>query len=359
MKFNPRYELIIGRPARLNNFIIPRSLVNPLKLEQGVNGVDASGFRYSTSPDGTTLRSGDYLDYNTIPPLFYKIKDLQIVANIPENTEQGSKVTFQITNLSDEIVKFIRKDDIVCFRAEYLTALQASEELPDIYIGQVQRVYTSHPDTDKTTVIECGTGQTLKRNSRISYSWPPNTTREKVIRDILGFLSSQGLPVGTFTLPKEGTKAYSILKSPYLSGYSTQGNTMEELGKILEVCKLKGFISKGKYYIQPFISGIHSLGSTPTSLIFKLGAANIKGVPEPTDGGSSSDPSASDNGGDLQSISLVMYFDSRVGLESVIRIDDTVPDYKGDYKITSLSRVYDQRGGRYELHLNLTGVANE
>ena len=359
MKFNPDYELIIGRPSQINNYLIPKFLVGPTKLEQGVNGVGSDGFRFSRSPDGITTKSGDYLDYNTIPAKFYSIKDLQIIADIPESVEEGSKTTFQVTNLPDHIVKFIRKDDVVCFRAAYLSEVQERDQLPDIYIGQVQRCRSSFPDTDRVTVIECGAGQTIKRNSRISYSWPPSTTRETVIRDILKFLKNQGMPIGTFTLPYPTTKAYSIIKSPYLSGFSVQGNTMEELNKLLDACKLKGFISKGKYYIQPFISGIHRLSPIPTSTLFNISKSNIKGQPQPEDGDSSPEPTAADGKNSQQSLSVVLYMDSRIGLDSVLRLGDDLEDYQGDYKITSSRTIYDHRGGKYETVLKLVGVSNE
>lgn len=359
MKFNPQYELIIGRPDQTNNYIIPKYLVSDEVLSQGANGIGPDGFRYSVSPSGISVKSGDYLDYNTIPAVFYSIKDLQLTARVTENVEGGTKTSFQVTNLPDSIVNFIRKDDFVCWRASYLTEVGEGEDLPDIYIGQVQKVTTVFPDLDRITTIDCGAGQTIKKNSRISYTWPPGTTREGVIRGILKLLQGQGLPVGTFTMPDESTKAYSILKSPYMSGYSVQGNTLEELHKVLSASKMVGYISKGRYHIQPFAIGLHKLTRTPTDLLFNISASQVKGIPQPVGGDDSAGPSAGSNDASQSNISVALYFNSKIGLESIIRLDGTLGEYEGDYKITSLVHTYDHRGGRYETALVLVGVASE
>ena len=358
-KFKPEYELIVGRNAKINNFIIPGTLVSPAKLEQGVNGVGADGIRYSTSPDGTTLKSGDYLDYNTIPAQAFSIKNLQVSASIPENLEEGSKATFQVINLPDNIVQFLRVDDSVCFRAAYTSELGQGEDLPDVYVGQIQKIRSTFEGVDRVTTIDCGAGQTIKKNSRISFSWPPGTTRERVIRDMLNSLKNQGLPMASFLMPSPDSKAYSILKSPYLSGYSIKGNTLDELHKVLAACQMKGSISKGRLFVQPFLIGIHSFENTSADLLFKVTKASVKGQPQPNDGDDSAMPSAANGKTKFQSLSIVLYFDGRIGLDSVIEMDESFEEFTGQYRILSLRHTYDHRGGTYETELDLVGAVNE
>lgn len=358
INFKPDYEFIVGRPSKLNNYVIPRGLVSPQKLSQGVNGVDANGFRFSTSPDGTTLKSGDYLDYNTTPADFRSITKLQIKANIPETEDTSVRVVFEITNLSEELKDFIRVDDTVCFRAEYTSKLPEGETtLPDVFIGQVQRVKSSFNGTDRITTIECSSGQTLRRNSRISYNWAPNATRLTVLKTIMAMLSTQGLPTGYFKLPTLGSRADQILKAKYLTGYSIQGKTFEEFNKVLDACKMVGFISKGKLFVRPKQYSVDKSQNTLIKPYYVVSSGMIKGQPEEVEGEATSEPSGGGEG--TKDISLTLYFDSRIGLDSEVILDDTVVGYEGEYKVSSSRYIYDHRGGVYEVKVVLTGVTSE
>lgn len=361
MNFAPDYELIIYQPERVNNFIIPRGIVSPLKLEQGVNGIDLSGNRFSVSPDGITLRNGDFLDYNTIPAKAYSITDLQLTASIPETTDDSSKTVFQVTNLSDELCKFIKVDTTLTFRAAYKSTLPSTTDtLPDVFVGQVSQVRSTFEGTDRITTIECSAGRTVKRNSRISYTWPPGTTRQQVISDFLKMIGKQGLPTGNVIPPVSGTKASTVYTAPYLSGYSVQGKTLDEFFKVLESCQMTSYISKGKLFVQPIVYGVNEIRKIPNVFKFTVNRSQIKGQPQPIDGESTTKPSATvSNPNSVVDISLTLYLNTQIGLDSVITLTEDTGEYEGQYKVTSLRHVYDHRGGVYETKLTLTGVRNE
>lgn len=354
-RFIAEYELILGRPRQLNNYIIPQTLVNPVKVQQGVNGVRADGVRFSISPDGTTLENGDYLDYNSIPPKFWRVTDLHLKAEIKQNKEQGTPCTITVYNLDDEITDFLRKDDTVIFRAGYRQptgnfvqtfAGEQKESLPDMFVGQIQRISTTFDDVDKVTLITCSEGQTVRRNSRISYSWPPLTTRQKVVQDILNFLKRQGMPTGQFILPPTGSVEYERLQKPYLSGYTVQGDTMVELEKLCKALSLHCYTVLGKIYVEPakVTQGlvIPSQDQARRQLVYTVTPDNVKGQLEPIDGDSDGVPSNANGKATQQGVGLTTYLDGRVSVSQIMRLKG-FEDFDGDYEITSVVHNYSHR----------------
>ncbi len=355
LRFIAQYELILGRQSRINNYIIPKSLVSPQKISQGVNGVNFDGTRFSTSPDGTTIKGGDYLDYNTDPPNFWSIRDLQITAKINQTKENGTPCSITVTNLPDEITKFLRTDDSIIFRAGYRQATgnfvetfdgTQQESLPDLFVGQIQRVVTSFDDVDKVTIIECSEGQVVRRNSRISYSWPPLTPRKKVITDILDLLKKQGQPTGEVVLPPEGSLEREKLNAPFLSGYTVQGGTVDELEKLCKATSLNCYTVLGKVYVDPakVTQGlvIPSTSFTQKRLTLSIKPQDVIGTIEPINGESSVDPSNSNGKAETQQIGVEVFLDGRISVNSLISMSG-FDDYDGDYEITSVVHNYNHR----------------
>jgi hypothetical protein len=369
-RFIAEYELILGRPRQLNNYIIPQTLVNPAKVKQGVNGVRADGVRFSTSPDGTTLENGDYLDYNSIPPKFWAISDLHVTAEIAQTKEQGTPCRITVYNLDDEITDFLRRDDLIIFRAGYRQptgafvqtfAGEMNESLPDLFVGQIQRISTTFDDTDKVTVIDCSEGQTVRRNSRISYSWPPLTTRQKVVQDMLNFLKKQGMPTGQFILPANNTLEYERLQKPYLSGYTVQGNTMEELEKLCKAFSLHCYVVLGKVYVEParVTQGlvVPSTDRARRRLVYTVTPDNVKGQLEVIDGDSNPTPSNANGRAQQQGVGLTTYLDGRISVSQIMRLQD-FEDFDGDYEITSVKHKYSHREAGCETIVTLKRLSN-
>lgn len=367
-RFIAEYELILGRPRRLNSYIIPQTLVNPVKVQQGLNGVRPDGVRFSASPDGITLDNGDYLDYNSIPPKFWAFSDLQVTAEIDQTKEQATPCKITVYNLDDTVVKFLRKDDIVIFRAGYKQptgdfvqtfAGELNESLPNLFVGQIQRVSTTFDDVNRVTVIDCSEGQTVRRNSRISYSWPPLTTRQKVLTDILGLLKNQGMPTGQFILPPEGSVEAEKLKKPFLSGYTVQGNTIDELEKLCKAFSLHCYTVLGKIYVEP--SKVTQGLVVPTQeksqrkLVFTVTPDNVKGQIEPIDGDSNSEPTNANGKALSKSVGLSTYLDGRISVNLIMRLQG-FDDYDGDYEITSVKHRYNHREDGCETTVTLSSL---
>lgn len=364
-RFIAEYELILGRPQRLNNFIIPQTLVSPVKVQQGVNGISANGTRFSISPDGITLSNGDYLDYNTIPPKYWAISHLQVIAEIDQTKEQATPCKITVYNLDDEITKFLRTDDTVIFRGGYKQptgqfvqtfAGELNESLPDLFVGQIQRITTNFDGVDKVTVIDCSEGQTVRRNSRISYNWPPMTTRQKVIQDILNFLKKQGMPTGQFVLPPDGSVEYERLQKPYFSGYTAQGDTIEELEKLCSAFSLHCYTILGKIYVEPsrITPRLVLAPATPPRrrLVYTVTPDNVKGVLEPLDGESTSEPSNAQGKKDQTGVALTTYLDGRITVGQVMELKG-FEDYDGTYDISTVKHKYNHRANGCETIITL------
>ena len=361
-RFIYEYQLVIATPSRVNNFVIPQTLVSPKKVGQGQDGA---------SPDGIVLATGDYLDYNTIPAEAWYIDDLQITAEVNQSKEQGVPCTVEVTNLDPSIVKRIRKGSLIVLRAGYRQAsgnfIQTSvgegrEQLQDIMVAQVIRVTTNSSEVDKVTRIDCAEGITVKKNSRISKTFLPLTTREGVIRGLLDQLKGQGIPTGRFKLPPTDSREYKILKAEYLTGYSCQGFLMDELEKICNACSLRVFMAIGKVYIEPSSYTSTSIIPLPentlssSEVIFVVTPDNVKGEVDEIDGDSDNTPNNSDGNKDKVGLALTTYLDGNISIDKVMRLENFVDeneDKNGEYRITSVTHNLDYRGDTWETTVTL------
>lgn len=361
-RFGWQYQLILGIPARLNNFIIPQTLVSPTKVSQGTNGV---------SPDGIVLSDGDYLDYNTIPPKFWEITDLQIKAKINQTKELRTSSDLEITNLDQNIIDQIGQDTLVILRAGYRRPqgnfIQTSvgvgqEQFPDLFVGQVKQISSELKDVDVITKISMGEALTVQRNSRVSKSFPPSSTRKDVIAQLVQLLRRTGIPTGRITPPKENTKESIIYNSKYLSGYSCQGYLMTELEKVCKSCGLRVFTAIGKLYIEPEKTTLNTviplaLSATQDvpsrNLIYRITPDNIKGQITKIDGDSEPTPSNKNNKAKKKQLSLVTYLDGNMSVGKVARLSDNGEEFDGDYEITSIEFTLDFRGNRWDNTITL------
>lgn len=374
VNFGYVYEVIIANPPKINDLIIPQTLVSPLKTSQGTGGV---------SPDGVLLKSGDYLDYSTIPENSFSIKGfkgkgLQLKAKIVQSKETGGATTIELINLSDEVINSIKKNSILIVRAAYSTtvgeALSTSVgvgtvDLPDVFVGQVAAVDVNQDDVDVITKILCGDAVTVQRNSRTSLTFGPMTTRKGVLLGLIGVINTHGIPLGRFQEPESGTLEYKRLYSPYFSGYSLQGYTLQELEKSCNAIGLRCFVALGKLYIEPAASTVETViplaiqaptNSAKSAEIITVTPINVKGQVNKTDSDASNTPTNSNGTKDKKSLSLTTYLDARISIDKVMRLQefDSVfdDDVNGEYKITSVVHQLDYRGGKWETIVTLEGL---
>ena len=369
--FGFSYEVILFIPDKVNNYVIPQTLVSPSKVSQGTNGL---------SPDGIVLKSKDYLDFNTISGTEWRIatdghgRGLQIEFEVNQSKEKGIPCKLTLTNLPPDMVDEIGVDMSVIIRAGYRTQLSGNFidtsvgegvlSLPDLFIGQIVAHTTVNDDVDVVTDIVCGEGVVVSRNSRVSKTFPKNTTRKGVIQGLLGFLKEHGIPLGRFTLPSSGTREDRILNSPYLSGYSCSGFLMEELDKVCKAVNLRTYMVAGRLYIEPASSTIEqiplAITSTPTAQsvgVFTVTPTNVKGQIEKSDASGENTPSNAEGKKKLSKLSLTTYLNGQISVDKVMKLEGFSIDVDGEYKITSVSHVGNYSGGVWETRVTLEALA--
>lgn len=368
--FGFSYEVILFTPDKVNNYIIPQTLVSPEKVSQGTNGL---------SPDGIVLKSKDYLDFNTTSGKQYSInsykgRGLQVKFEVNQSKEKGVPCNLTLFNLPPDIVDALEVDMSVIIRAGYRTQLsgdfietsvgEGQSSLPDLFVGQIVAHTTTNNDVDVITDIICGEGVVVSRNSRVSKTFPKDTTRKGVIDGLLSYLKEHGVPLGKFTLPSSGSREERILNSPYLTGYSCYGYLMEELDKVCKAVNLRTFMVSGRLYIEPVSTTIESIPLAPSITtrpqsagVFTVAPSNVKGQVELSDASGSNTPSNSNGKKKLSKLSLTTYLNGQISVDKVMKLSGFSYDLDGEYKITSVGHVGDYSGGVWETRVTLEALA--
>lgn len=346
IRFGRQYQIIVGRPTQLAKFIIPISVVNPRLINEGP---------YQTTD------SGDVIDWNSIPPEWYEIlgeksTDLQITADINQAKSVSVPCTIKIVNAGQDEINRVRKDDLVILRGGYKQVggnfVQAvnvgvgREQWPDLFVGQVVRINTEQKGTDRVTTILCGEAITVKKNSKVSKSWVPQTTRADVLNDMVAMLQTQGIPLGRLTLPQVGSNERVILDKPLLMGYTIKGYLMDELETLCSNLGLRVYTATGKLYVEPntlFLSPSNSTQQLPVSVeVFDITPDLVKGrVQTNSDNVGQSSNTAGD--ANTQGITFRVWLEGQVTIAKVVRLSGFQNNFDGDYEITSVRHKLDFR----------------
>lgn len=324
--FGRRYSLIIGRFDQL----IPKIKENlfdnlAIRLASGI-------------PSGIATVDSGYLDFNTIPASFIEITDLQMTAKIVSNKENTSPATLQVYNLHPRDVANIKQDDLVILKAGYkqdVTKIQTSvgegfeQDLPVLFVGQVVRVTTTRDNNDIVTEIICGDSITVKKNVKVTASWPPGTTRLKVIQDLVKIAAGNGIPTGniqTFNLQPDG-KTLGVLNSPYIGGYSLQGYLFEELEKLCDSCGMRAYTVCGKLFVEPKVV-TRTIETIVISPFYIKGNINVEA--------DNSKSLSGENSSNKVGLTLNLYLNGRVQPNQVLVLVDS-GEYNGEYSIDSIT----------------------
>ena len=377
--FGFAYEIIFYNPDKVVNYIIPQTLVNPLKVSQGTNGISPDGIVLNNNNFfGSSNKRKDYLDFNTVSGTSFSISSeggngLQIEFEISQAKETGTPTRLKIVNLSDEWIDLIKVDTTIIIRAGYRTNLtgdfiQASVgegqlSLPDLFVGQVVAFYTNNDSVDRVTEVLCGEGRTVQRNSRVSRTFGANTTRLQVIEKLIADIKAHGMPLGGLSLPEVGTRERRILDSPYLSGYSCYGYLVAELTKVVEACGMRVFMSAGRLYVEPATKTREQIPLANTTIklaqrasIVTIRPINVKGSVDVARLITDTPQSNTDGKKDLKTLSLTTYLDGSISIEKVVELTDFNTSVDGEYSITALKYVGNYRGGTWETQLTLESL---
>lgn len=355
INFGWDYELIICNPAVTNNRVIPKSLINPRYIINGTNGISNAVANPLT---------GDFLYYDTIPEQNVRVTKLRISATISQVKTTGNPCEIMVYNLDDDTINLIKKDSLIILRAGYLQPSGdfagipggiGIEDLPDLFVGQVIQSSVDFGTEDKIVRIICGEGSTPKRNSKISKSYPPMTTRLTVLKDLLELTKSQGVATGRITLPAPGTVERAALDTPLLTGYVAKGMLFNELERVTKDAKMNHFMALGKLYVEPATETTQnaiplaptSTSNSALSLVIAITPDMVKGnISKLSDGANGM--SNKGGGKDRTGIQFVTWLNGHITVGAIVRLKDFVQqtindDYNGEYKVTGIVHRLDSR----------------
>lgn len=358
--FDIDYELLIGRPYGLLAKVLPTT-GEVRYIERGTNS--------------TGIPSEDFC---TVPQNFQRIAGYQLTAKISQTKDQSIKNRISVYNLDDDVISKFKKDDLIILRAGYKrgqnVGVEEDIQHPDIFVGQIIRVSTKYQGQDKITEFLCGEGITIKKNSKVSKSYPPGVSRLDVLRDLAQLSKQQGIPLGGIKLPTFYSDDYKVLQSSLLSGYTAKGNLFEEIERFCESVNMRSFTALGKLYIEskkvvtvdgesprvPLTSstaGVVTSDRVTSTTVFKVTPEAIKGRIFPMEDNSGTSSKA-EGSSERTGLKFTLYLDGRISVNKVMRLlEQDEESYNGDYEITSVNHNIDYRGSTFETEVTLGGLS--
>ena len=122
-----------------------------------------------------------------------------------ENSD-ANKAKISIYNLSKESRTFLEQDNLVCF----LNTGYGSQELENLFFGDVNRYYEQRTGPDILSNLECGDAENVLQDAFINISLGPGATNIQIINQAVAKLKvSLGLRGDIKTLTFQGSYAYS------------------------------------------------------------------------------------------------------------------------------------------------------
>lgn len=249
-----------------------------------------------------------------------EIKNVRITFSCEKTvTSTKNKASISIYNLKKATRDLIEKDDIqITLLAGYED--ESGEEI--LFRGDVTYVRHRIATPDIITEIEIKDGHIALRESRLSESFKPGTTIDKIVSK-LG--NSLGVPVKEIS---------SNLKESFSNGFSVVGPVKDSLDKILDKMDLEWHIIDGELEIldkhQP---------NTETAIVISSGSGLLSS-PEPVITDSTALKGAKDSKKKLNVKSLLLPKlnpGRKIVLESI--------NYEGIYRIETVNHSGDTHGG--------------
>lgn len=340
--FERRYSLIIGRPSTKILQTIPRN----------ISAVAVPRYLAATKliKDSTgDISDGVGVGYRTIPDEFIELRDLSMRAKVVYK-KTGSKggnqfSTIDIDNLTEETKNNIRVNDFIFLRAGYKKDIGSSnidyEDLPLILSGQITKVETRREPTSGTRVtsIICGDNILPKKSIKVSKGWPSNTSKRKVLDDLLDIAKGNFISVGRVQEEMEGF--ISPFKEVYPYGYSVTGDLFEELQKLCDSVDYRFYTALGKIYVEPK----RNIKTFETVLIEP---ETLKAPPEKYSDGSSKKTGSKES---PEGITLRTFLNGRVLSNMVVNISGVGEEWEGSYPIESVMHSLDFEGNKWDTEI--------
>tara|TARA_Y100000310_G_scaffold74348_1_gene70496 strand:- start:25729 stop:26751 length:1023 start_codon:yes stop_codon:yes gene_type:complete len=320
--FGHKYQLFVGQPSQL---------VEVHTQPNATAGSPAAGAKVPSDERLFSSVTGGYIDYTTIPSDVVMIENpIQMDASVKQSSGRSNGNTpsanIKLYNLSQSTLNRIVGNAAVVLRAGFDTDV----ELPLIFVGQVERVFTNRVGADNVTTLLCKEASNPLKNVIFNKSFPENQTYNFILLQIIKAFQDNGVPLGGF---EESDR--SIQSITEASAYNNK------VGKVLsEVCDeidYLWFISKGRLYVQP-----REL-DRPTEFV-TIAPQNVIGTIRPNDDKTAL--AAKDKNSKASGIKVDTFLNGEVGLNTYIKISEGA--FEGDYKPDSIEHKLNWYSGPWQ-----------
>lgn len=268
-----------------------------------------------------------------------EINDLQIDVEIKSNSSNSSNTahsTIKVYNLSSKTRELIEsKGNYIILRAGYAQDIidDPVEDLPIVFVGQIEEFDTTKEGHDLVTVLYCSDGQYLLDAVRVSKkfgSLGSPASYGDIIEYLVGVYEENGVSRGDIITtwveqPNNYVELPAVKGKPanymLVNGYSITGFLHQAMDNICKQLGYVNYITNGKIYVHP-------KDYTATVEEYEFTSSQMKSIRK---FGSSVNNTSTNNG--LEGIKVVTFLDSRLDIDKRIKIVDGA--YEGTYKIVT------------------------
>lgn len=318
--FDRRYNLIIGAPRR-SNITGPSPAIDLNSvLTRRLEGIFDNTVSVNT-PVRPFVKEGEFIEIN----------DLQIKATINRVKTDTSKTitptTIEVYNLSESSQDFIKVGQLVNLTGGYVQDV----DLPTIYIGEIMAVWTERKGTDTITTMICGDNVTPRDDIKISRSWPPDTSVDIVLTELLEELQRNGVPLGRPEIPPGDGAILGVTLLP--SGLTVLGNIFDVISDVANEYNYRAYFVEGRFYVEP----IYGPRLVET---FVVEEENVKETIKPQQ------TKDQKNTIDFDGVTVRLFLDGRVKEYGRIQINSG--RFEGTYVVKKVTHYLDYEGGWWE-----------
>lgn len=248
----------------------------------------------------------------------------------------------------------VSKESKEQIKAEAFIALNVGDdtdsELPLAYVGQIVKVESSDHGTHDILKLTCNVGYSIKKNVRVSKSYPPEVTSYlDIVLDLIDEAVKFGMTLGavysTGQVVAEDKPKWvreTIYLKPF-SGYVVNGNLMDELSELCNSVGYRAYLVHNAIYVEP-------KDYTPILPVISLGEDSIIQIQNLQD--ATKEPTGSANAKDR--IKLTTFYSSSIVLNKKVEITDG--SFIGYYDIEDIETVLNFEGKEWYKVLTLSQV---
>jgi hypothetical protein len=269
------------------------------------------------------------------------ISGLHMTADIQAKAAEGesAKSVIRVFNASkDTRSKLERKNAYVILEAGY------GDDYGIVFTGSVLKAFSRKSGTEMITELVCVDSNVQLKTSRVSYSWPPNTSYATIINDVAASMQKQGVAKGFIeTNAKNLPSLPSPAETKATGGFTFQGLTSQLLDKLCEQFSYSWFIVLNELYIQP-----KSFNSY--TVVYDMSNSLVKSF-EPEQDTAEETPNVETKG----RFRMSTFLDHRIKIGQRVRL--TEGQYKGLYKVVSVDTSLSYLdGGAWDSNILLEAV---